>query len=163
MFGAFLNALGILLGAVFGLAQSSPLSLRTQELLHRGIGAATAAFGLRLIWLGVNGTFSSCVKQIIIGILAMMIGNWIGKFLRLQKFSNRLGRFAGNLIKLAQSKSTMSRPDNDGIIAATILYCAAPLGLIGAAVDGLAGDYSLLAVKAVMDGAAMSGFVKMFR
>ncbi len=162
MTGAFLNALGILFGAIFGLAQRTPLAMRWQEFFHRGIGAATVFLGLRLVWLGVNGTFWLCVKQIIIGILAVMVGNWIGRILRLQKVSNRLGRFAGNLIALAQSKSNRLRPVTDGIIAATILYCAAPLGLIGAVTDGLAGDFYLLAVKAVMDGLAMSGFVKMF-
>src|SRR5277367_6303799 len=163
MTGAFLNALGILLGAIFGLAQRAPLSMRAQEILHRGIGAATAFLGLRLVWLGVNGSFWMCVKQIILAILAVTLGNLLGKILRLQKLSNRLGRFAGNLIAAAQSKSETSRPVTDGIIASTILFCAAPLGLIGAVTDGLAGDFCLLAVKAAMDGIAMSGFVKMFR
>ena len=62
MTGAFLNALGILLGALFGLAQRAPLSLRTQDYFRRALGAFTVFFGLRLVWLGVNGTFGSCAK-----------------------------------------------------------------------------------------------------
>src|ERR1039458_1662564 len=45
----------------------------------------------------------------------------------------------------------------------TILFWAAPLGLLGAVADGLSGYYYLLAVKAVMDGLAMASFVKMVR
>ncbi|HEX3857007.1 MAG TPA: DUF554 family protein [Verrucomicrobiae bacterium] len=50
----------------------------------------------------------------------------------------------------------------DGFIACAILFCAAPLGLLGAVTDGLSGDFYLLAVKAFMDGLAMTGFMKMF-
>src|SRR6202012_4856877 len=51
----------------------------------------------------------------------------------------------------------------DGFNACAILFCAAPLGLIGAVSDGLSDYFYLLAVKAVMDALAMSGFVKIFR
>ena len=50
-----------------------------------------------------------------------------------------------------------------GFNACAILFCAAPLGLLGAVADGLTGYFWLLAVKAVMDGLAMMSFVKMFR
>jgi hypothetical protein len=157
--GAFLNAIGILVGALFGLAQRAPLSARTQGFFRRALGASAVFFGLRLVWLGVNGNFWSCAKQILLALLAVTLGNWIGKLLRLQKISNRLGRFAGNLIVSAQSNAP--RKTGDGFIACTILFCAAPLGLIGAVTDGLSGDFYLLAVKAVMDAFAMTGFLKM--
>ena len=92
MIGAFLNALGILLGALFGLAQRAPLSLRTQDYFRPALGAFTVFFGLRLVWLGVNGTFGSCAKQLFLALLAVLFGHWLGRLLRLQKISNRLGR-----------------------------------------------------------------------
>jgi hypothetical protein len=173
--GAFLNALGILLGALFGLARRAPLSARTQDFLRRALGAAAVFAGLRLVWLNVNGTVFSCAKQIFMALLAVMLGNWMGKLLRLQKISSRLGRFAANLISSAQKKTGVvgqasslsdgqdARPTKsaDGFTACAILFCAAPLGILGAVTDGLSGDFSLLAVKAVMDGLAMTGFVKM--
>jgi len=160
MTGAFLNALGILLGALFGLAQRAPLSLRTQDYFRRALGAFTVFFGLRLVWLGVNGTFGACVKQLFIALLAVTLGNWLGRLLRLQKISNRLGRFAGDRIAATQAKPPQHA--GDGFLACTILFCAAPLGLLGVVTDGLAGDFYLLAVKAVMDGLAMTGFIKIF-
>lgn len=158
--GAFLNALGILLGALFGLARPVPLSARTQDFFRRALGAATAFFGLRLVWLNVNGVFGSCAKQVFLALLAILLGNLLGKILRLQKMSNRAGRFAGSLILAAQSGAP--RKNGDGFNACTILFCVAPLGLLGAVADGLGGDFRLLAVKAVMDGLAMTGFLKIF-
>jgi len=160
MTGAFLNALGILLGALFGLAQRAPLSARTQDFFRRALGAAAVCSGVRLVWLHVNGTFLSCGKQVLIAVLAVTLGNWLGRLLRLQKLSNRLGRHASNLI--AATQSSARRKAGDGFIACSILFCAAPLGWLGAATDGLAGDYWLLAVKAVMDALATASFVKMF-
>ncbi|MEI9961890.1 MAG: DUF554 family protein [Limisphaerales bacterium] len=160
MTGAFLNAIGILIGALFGLAMRQPLSAHTQNFFKNALGVATVFFGLRLVWVSVNGTFLSCVKQLFIVALAVVLGNWLGKLLCLQKISNRFGHYAGNII-------TSTRPDQkrkaiDGFIACAILYCAAPLGLLGAVTDGLSDYFFLLALKAVMDGLAMTGLVKTF-
>lgn len=160
MTGAFLNALGILLGTLFGLAQRAPLSARAQDFLRRALGAATVFVGARLIWLHLNGAFWSCAKQLFIALAAVTVGNWAGRLFRLQTFSNRLGRYASGLISGAASKSPSQA--SNGLVACVILFCAAPLGLLGAVTEGLSGDFYLLAVKAVMDGLAMAGFVKMF-
>ena len=159
MTGAFLNAIGIFAGTFFGLAQRAPLSARSQDFLRRALGAATAFFGLRLVWLNVNGTFLSCAKQIFIALLAIVLGNLAGKILRLQKISNHLGRFAGKLISSAPSNPSRKAA---GFNACAILFCAAPLGILGAVTEGLSGDFYLLAVKSVMDALAMTGFVKIF-
>jgi uncharacterized protein len=156
--GAFLNALGILLGGLFGLALRRPLSVRVQLFFRSALGVLTVLFGLRLIWLSVNGTFLSALKQFFIALLAVMVGNLLGKLLGLQKISNRLGRYAGNIITAGPAGAR--RNPGDGFSACAILFCVAPLGLIGAVADGLSNYFYLLAVKAVMDGLATLGSVK---
>jgi len=96
--GAFLNALGILIGGLCGLALRQPLSLRVQLFFRSLLGLFTVFFGLRLAWLSVNSPVSSALKQFFIALLAMMIGNLLGKLLGLQKISNQLGRYAGNIL-----------------------------------------------------------------
>ena len=159
--GAFLNAIGILLGGLFGLARREPVSARAQIFFRNALGAATVFFALRLVWLSVNGTFLSCLKQLVLAVLAVALGNLLGKLLGLQKISNRLGRYATRLLSSAETNS--NRKMADGFCACTILFWAAPLGLLGAVADGLSGYFYLLAVKGVMDGLAMTSFVKMFR
>ena len=166
MTGAFLNALGILIGALFGLAMPKPLSDRTQVFFRSALGVFTIFFGLRLVWLNVSGTFLPASKQLFIAALALTLGFWIGKLLRLQKGSNRLGHYAGHLV--ASASSGAPRKFGDGFTACTILFCAAPLGLLGAVIDGLppmespSGYFWLLVIKAVMDGLAMTSFVRLF-
>jgi uncharacterized protein len=158
--GAFLNAIGILFGGVFGLALRKPVSAQTQIFFRNALGAATVFFGMRLVWLSAHGTFTHTLKQILIALLAIILGHLIGKILGLQKISNRLGRIAGNSISSARKNPL--RKSGDGFIACTILFCAEPLGLLGAVTDGLSGDLYLLAVKAVMDGLATVSFMKIF-
>jgi uncharacterized protein len=159
--GAFLNAIGILLGATIGLAQTKPLSLRSQLWIRNAIGALANFFGLWLIYLSLNGPFLSCLKLLLIVLLAVISGFWVGKFFRLQKMSNHLGRMAGNAIAAAQKNPEQN--SSDAFNACAVLFCAAPLGIIGAVTDGLSGYYYLLGVKATMDALAMTGFIKVFR
>lgn len=161
MIGAFLNALGILAGALFGFTQPRPLSARVQHFFKAALGAFAVLLGLYLIWLSISGTFLAGAKQLFLAALALVLGNWLGKLLRLQKISNRVGRYAANLLAAAQ-KNPPGKP-TDGLVAATILFCAAPLGIIGAVTDGLSYFFYLLLLKAVMDGLAMVSFVKIFR
>ena len=159
--GAFLNALGILLGGLFGLVRRQPLSAGAQFLLKNALGAATVLFGLRLVWLSIHGTLPVCLKQLLIAVLGIVLGNVVGKVLRLQLISNRLGRHATGLLSSAETPSP--RRIANGFNACTILFWAAPLGLLGVVADGLSGYFWLLAIKGVMDGLAMTSFVKMFR
>jgi uncharacterized membrane protein YqgA involved in biofilm formation len=161
MTGAFLNAIGILVGGFWGLAVRKPPSLRTQLIFRSALGLSAIFFGLRLVWLSLGGTFLSMLGQILVALLAVMVGFWLGRLLGLQKWSNRLGRRTGNVIAPAQTDAP--RKAGDGFAACTVLFCAAPLGWLGAVTDGLSGYFWLLAVKAIMDALAMTSFVKIFR
>jgi hypothetical protein len=159
--GAYLNALGILVGALFGLARRQPLTAQTQAFFKSALGAFTAFYGLRLIYENVLGSPFACLKQIAVAFLAVVLGCWLGRLLRLQTWSNRLGHHAATLLAAAQKAPP--GPPADGLVAATALFCAAPLGLLGAVADGLQDYCYLLLLKGVMDGLAMLSFVKIFR
>lgn len=166
MTGAILNAAAILIGGIIGLIRPRPLTPQTQAFFKLSLGVLVMFFGLRLTWLSIGGSVWATTKQIIIAFLAVMLGNLLGKLFRLQKLSNRLGQHARKLIET-------NRPDHphrisNGMNACAILFCAAPLGLLGAVHDALpvvaggTGYFFPLAVKALMDGLAMMGFVMIF-
>jgi uncharacterized membrane protein YqgA involved in biofilm formation len=160
MNGAFLNALGILLGALFGLIRRAPLSVRTQTFFRAGLGVFTLFSGARLVAENLGGGFSSSLKRLLIALLAVTLGYWAGKWLGLQKISNRLGHWAGRLIAAVQANPP-GRP-GPGLAACLVLFGAAPLGWLGAVENGFTGQYYLLTAKALMDALAMAGFVKLF-
>ena len=161
MLGAFLNALGILIGALCGLALRQPLTARAQAFLKTALAAFTFFYGLRLMYENFHGSLMMCLRQFLLAALAVVAGYWLGRLLRLQPLSNRAGHQAA--IWLAAAQKHPPGTSATGFVAATVLFCAAPLGLVGAVADGLENYFYLLLVKAVMDGLAMMTFVKMFR
>ncbi|MFO1478321.1 MAG: DUF554 family protein [Verrucomicrobiota bacterium] len=160
MIGTWLNAGGIALGALAGALRTKPVSVATQNYLKVLLGAFAFFYGLRLVWIGLNGRFLHVLAQIGVVLLALVLGRIAGRLLGLQKMSNRLGRFARD--RIAHRAAGGATSLSDGFEVCSSLFCAAPLGLIGAVADGLTGYFYPLAVKAVMDGFATLSFVSMF-
>jgi uncharacterized protein len=160
MLGTILNVAGILVGGVVGLTWRKPLSPARESFFKVGLGAFAVYYGLRLTWLSLNGSFPQILKQLLIAMVAMSLGKLAGQLLRLQSFSNGLGRTARE--RIAAAKPGDPNRASDGFKTCAALFCAAPLGILGALQDGLSGYPYPLGVKAVMDGLATMGFVWLF-
>ena len=166
MLGTLLNTGAIFLGAILGLATKLDVPMRRQQQIKVLLGVATAWFGFKLLWDGLrwNGLLSStarhCFYQLVIVLVAMVLGHAIGKWCRIQAWMNHLGQSAKN--KLENAAADRAKAAGDGLMAAALLFCAAPLGLIGALEDGLQRCFQPLAIKAVMDGLAALSFARMF-
>jgi uncharacterized protein len=164
--GAILNAMGIIVGSVIGLARTSPLTVQSQAFFKVALGVFTIFYGLRLTWISIGGPFALVIKQFVIAFAAVLLGKWIGKLLHFQPASNRAGQYARELIEQTQKDGQLRF--SNGLNACAILFCASPLGILGAIHDGLpnrpdaTGYYYPLAIKAVMDGLAMMSFVRLF-
>ena len=160
LIGTLLNVAGILLGGTFGLIRRKPLSVAQESWFKVALGAFTVFYGLRLTWSSISGSFGQFLKHLLITVIALMLGKMTGRLLGLQKTSNRLGQKAKTMITIA-TKSDHPNPA-DGFKTCALLYCAAPLGILGSVSDGLSGYFYPLAVKGVMDGLATFGFISMF-
>lgn len=160
MIGPILNAVGILIGGLFGLLKPARLAPAQEAFLRAALAALTVFYGLRLTWLSFSGSLGQVLKQIVIMIVSMMVGRLLGRLLRLQKASNHLGQLARE--RMARAKPNDPNRANDGFKTCAALFCAPPLGLIGAVQDGLTNYWYPLAVKAFIDGFAAMGFVALF-
>jgi hypothetical protein len=161
MIGTALNVAGILIGGLTGLVRRKPLSPANEAFFRVGLGVFTVFYGLRLTWISVNGSFLQILKHLLIAVVALMLGKVTGQLLRLQKMSNHLGRQARE--RFAATKAADPSQLSQGFKTCAVLFCAAPLAILGSVQDGLSGYYYPLAVKAVMDGLATMGFVLLFR
>lgn len=160
MIGTALNVAGILAGGIAGLVRRQGLSAAQESLFKVLLGAFTVFYGLRLTWLSVWGSVLQVLGQLGVAILALMAGKLVGRLLLLQDFSNRLGRQASESI--AAATKSEQRRGSDGFKVCASLFCAAPLGILGAIQDGVSGYFYPLAVKAVMDGLATMGLARVF-
>src|ERR1017187_10366735 len=157
MIGTALNVAGILIGGLGGLVRRKPLSLVNESFFKVALGVFTVFYGLRLTWISVNGTFLQISKQLLIAVLALVLGKMAGQLLHLQKMSNSLGRQARE--RMSASKPADPRQLSEGFKTCTALFCAAPLAILGSVQDGLAVYYSPLALKPGIDGLAPSSFI----
>jgi hypothetical protein len=159
--GTILNVAAIVVGGIAGLIIKKQPSAATQSFFKVALGAATVLIGLRLTMLSMGGPFWLILKELGIVLLSLSLGNVTGKLMHLQKASNRIGQFTRNRMMTA----TPENPNrfSNGFIVCALLFCAAPLGILGSIHNGLQPDYFWpLMVKAVMDGLATMSFAAMF-
>ncbi len=160
MTGAVLNVAGIVIGGIIALIRRKPLSPVNEAFFKSVLGILMVFYGLRLTWLSFSGAFGSVLRQLVIIVLALMLGKMLGKLFRLQKMSNRLGQRAR--ARLTDVRADDPSRFNTGFQLCSALLCAAPLAFLGAVQDGLSGYFYPLALKAVIDGLAVMGFVSLF-
>jgi uncharacterized membrane protein YqgA involved in biofilm formation len=165
--GTILNVAGIVAGGVAGSLKKKPLATSSQLFFKATLGIATVFFGLRLTWISLSGPLLQILKQLGVVLVAMVLGRLTGRLLRLQKNSNRLGQFARE--RMAAIKPGEAGRFMDGFKVCAVLFCAAPLAMLGSVCEGLTWDgtgslgyYYPLAIKAVMDGLAAMSFVSLF-
>src|SRR4030095_13049009 len=160
MIGTILNAAGIVIGGLVGLVKRGGMSAANESFLKVVLAAFTVFYGLRLTWVNLNGPFLMMLKQVSIAVLAMILGRLTGRLLRLQQASNWICRMPRD--RIAALKPNVPPSPGARFKTCAPLFCAAPLGILGAVQDGLSGYFYPLVVKGAMEGFATMGFVRLF-
>jgi len=158
MIGAVINSAGIVAGGVCALAIKKPVPNRFQLAAKIVLGIYTVWFGLQLTWRSLNGSVAQILKELCIVMLAMALGKLAGRMLRLQEFSNAIGRYATRSLAAEGREKRFS----DGFLLATALFCAGPLAILASVQEGLNGFSPLFLVKAGTDGLATLAFCATF-
>lgn len=158
--GTIINCAAILLGGVLGLTVGRRMKVKHQIVIKGILGVLVVYAGLSTTWGAINGTFGQVMKQLGIMMLSLMLGNFTGHLLRIQRAMNRVGQYAKE--RLASSGSSESSRFSEGFVTCTLLFCVGPMAIFGSIQDGLTGNFKTLALKGAMDGLATMGFVPMF-
>jgi hypothetical protein len=81
----------------------------------------------------------------------------LGEWLRIEDGLRNLGGFFERKFIRNPQDQQGSRFIH-GFLTASLVFCVGPMTILGAIQDGLTGDYSLLAIKSVLDGFAAMAF-----
>lgn len=160
MTGTLINTAAILLGGFIGLKVARQFSVQTQTRIKLALAAFTLYAAGRMIWDGIGGSFGTVLKQLGIGMLALVLGNAIGMALRLQTGLNKLGHYAKE--RIAKASPADDNRFSDGFVTCSLLFCVGPMAILGSLEDGASGNFDLLAAKSAMDGLAAMGFAATF-
>jgi uncharacterized protein len=159
--GTLINAGAVLLGSSVGLASAKEPSPRLQVRLKLLLGVLVVYSGLSTTWKALGGTgFLGFFKQIAIVLLSIVIGNAVGRGLRIQDRLNKVGDYARRM--MSKTESDAGNRFSEGFVTCTLLFCIGPMAIIGALQDGLDGNWRLLGLKSVMDGLAAMAFARTF-
>ncbi len=146
--GTIINTAAILAGGLLGALFGRFLSESAQDTLIKVCGVSTlfiAISGALEEMLRVEGTaLTGSGTMLLIGSLA--IGAVIGEALNIEGGFERFGQW----LKVKSGNS------QDGgfvhaFVTASLTVCIGAMAIVGAIEDGLTGDYSILATKAVLD------------
>ncbi len=160
MIGTILNTAAIVIGGTFGLTVAREISQKTQQWMKLGLGAFIIYAGFSTMWGALSGSLGRILKLLGIVLLSLVLGNVVGKLLRLQKGLNHLGRYAKE--RFAQAQHSSDSRVGEGFITCTVLFCVGPMAFLGALQDGLTGNFRTLAIKSALDGLSSIAFAKTF-
>jgi len=148
MTGTFINVAAILVGGALGLLFGARLPERVRQTVIAGLGLFVAAIGVQM---------AVKMKQPLIVLGGLLIGGILGEWWRIEDGLRRLGAWLEIRFTNGYSEEKSSRFIR-GFLTASLVYCIGPLAILGSIQDGLTGDYSLLAIKSVLDGFASLAF-----
>ncbi len=146
--GTFINTAAIAAGGLAGLVFGKFMTSRSQDTLN-------SACGLCVIFIGIAGTLEKMMSVTESGLISghtmMVIGSFtLGSLLgELLNIEYHLESF-GNWLK-AKTGSSGDLMFVEGFVNASLTVCIGAMAVVGAIRDGIQGDFSILAAKAVLD------------
>lgn len=146
--GTIINTAAIILGGLSGMLFGKKITKRFQDTLTSAIAVCTLFIGIagtiQEMFTVVNGGLSSSGTMMMIGCFAL--GALVGEALNLEKHMETFGEWLKR-----KTKSDSDALFVDGFLTASLTVCIGAMAVVGAIKDGLTGDYSILAAKAVLD------------
>lgn len=146
--GTIINTAAIVAGGLFGHFFGRLLKESTQDTLNKVCGVSTlfiAISGAMEGMLIVEGNSVSSQNAMLI-IICLAIGALIGELLNIEGGFERFGEWLK--IKTGNAKD---QGFVDAFVTASLTVCIGAMAIVGSIQDGITGDYSILAMKAVLD------------
>jgi uncharacterized membrane protein YqgA involved in biofilm formation len=141
MTGTIINVITVITGSLLGALLGDRLPERIRTIVIQGVGLVVLA-------LGVDMALATNNFLLVLG--SVVVGGILGAWWRLE---DRLDR-AGAWLKARADRFPFLTQGAfiQGYVSASLVFCIGPMAILGSFQDGLTGDFTLLAIKSVMDG-----------
>jgi uncharacterized protein len=151
--GTLINAGTVLAGTACGALLGGRFPDRIRDTVMDGLGLVVILIG---VWEGLaafQGPLAALTRASVVVVLgSVLVGGIIGELLRIEDRMNGAGEW------LKQRVGSQEGTFTEGFVVASLVFCVGPLTILGSLQDGLNGNYSLLAIKATLDGFAALAF-----
>ncbi len=146
--GTIINVLAIIAGGIIGILFGKVMKKRYQDILMMSCGICVLFIGIggamEKMLIISGGGLSTAGTMMVIGSFSIgsILGEWMNLELRIEQFGEWLKKKTGN----SGDKSFVN-----AFVTASLTVCIGAMAVVGAIQDGIAGDYSILMAKAVLD------------
>jgi hypothetical protein len=152
--GTVINVVTVLLGGTLGTVLGNRLPERMRETIMHSLGLLTMVIGFQL---------SLETANILIVLGSLLLGGLLGELLRIERAIDQVGHWLERRTGSVESPEPADSPSDSttfsyAFLTASLVFCVGPMTILGSIQDGLTGNYTLLAVKATMDGFASLAF-----
>ena len=150
--GTLINVATVLIGATIGMFLKGGLPPRFVKTVKSAAGLSTIIIGItgtlsEMFSVNTDGTIST--NGVMLMVISLVIGAIAGEAINIEDKLERLGNFC-------KYKASFLAKDNpkfvDGFVSTSLLFCVGAMAIVGSIQDGLTGNYTTLAAKAVLDG-----------
>lgn len=146
--GTIINSAAIIVGGVFGLLFGKILNERIQNSLQKASGICVLFIGIAGAMEGMlklSGSSLSAGHSMLI-VASLALGALVGEILNIEHGFERFGEWLKVKTGNAKDKSFV-----EGFVTASLTVCIGAMAVVGSIKDGISGDYSILATKAILD------------
>ena len=146
--GTILNSAAIVAGGLVGHFTGKLFRQEQQD-------ALTKACGISVLFIAIAGAMQGMLRvegaallsgRSMLVVLCLALGTVIGELIGIERGFERFGAW----LKVKTGNSG-DRQFVDGFVTASLTVCIGAMAIVGAIQDGITGDFSTLAVKAVLD------------
>lgn len=146
--GTMINTAAIIIGGILGYFFGNLLKERHQNTLNMACGVCVLFIGLAGAlegMLSIDGTNIVSGHSMLV-IACMALGALVGEIINLEDRFEQFGEWLK--IKTGNAKD---QKFVEGFVTASLTVCIGAMAIVGSIQDGIYGDYSILATKAVLD------------
>ena len=146
--GTIINCLAIAVGGLCGMLFGKFVNSRLQDGLTKACGVSVLFIGIAGAlekMLNIEGTsLTSQGTMLVVGCLAL--GTLLGELLNIEAAFERFGAWLKQKTGNAKDGGFV-----DAFVSASFTVCIGAMAIVGAIEDGISGNWSILAAKAVLD------------
>lgn len=146
--GTIINTAAVIIGGIAGVLLKKGLKQSMQDILMQACGVA-------VIFIGIAGTMSRMLviqkdgidtQGTMLLVVSLVLGSLAGEWIDIEQKMELLGEKIKKAVKAENDNLFV-----EGFVNVSLIICVGAMAIVGAIQDGISGDYSLLAAKAVLD------------
>ncbi len=170
MTGTLINVAAIVVGGSVGTLLGDRVHDRVRSTLTDVLGVFVVVLGIADAMRAFGDELSSALGRgaVLVVLGSLLVGGLLGELSRIEE---RLERLGGWLRERTVRRASHGEIDADdvsrarfieGFVVTSLIVTIGPLAVLGALQDGLLGDWTLLAVKSLLDGPVALAFASVF-